>query len=133
MSESRSGQATAPRRTRAADRLEDTGIPLIEMTVDRWESLPDRQTYLVELNSAFHEYLNELIASANVCVDGYDRYCSSHSWWRKTIIVGTGVVAALNLIAAYRWDPKLGPPLSLVAAVAAVTLSVLANLESFGN
>jgi hypothetical protein len=126
----------ARRNTYSAGRiLGDEGSgPLVEVTLERWEQLPDRQSYLIEVNNAFHEYLNELISAANSCVDGYDKYCRRHEHWRKTIIIVTGVVAVLNVLAAYR--PKVewyAVTISLSGAVAAVGLSVLANLESFGN
>jgi len=124
------------RRTHTAERIvEDAGgAPLIEVTLERWEQLADRQSYLIDVNNAFHDLINELITAANSCVDGYEKYSRRHERWRKTIIISTGIVAAVNILAAYRWKPDwFATGLSLAAALAAVGLSVLANLESFGN
>jgi hypothetical protein len=135
MSDAKSAIRTGARRLHGGSRVqEDGGVPLLEVSLGRWEQLPDRQSYLLEINTAFHDYLNELITAANACVDGYEKYWHRHEHWRKTVIISTGTVAALNLLATNRWKPDwLATGMSMLAALAAVALTVLANLESFGN
>jgi len=114
----------------------DRGNVLVEVELKRWSVITPqiRQRELGVFNDRFHELLNELYDSANLCVDLYQSFAKTHVYWRRTLIVGTGFVAIVNLLAANdkvtSWS---GETFSVVAAVLAVILAILANLESFYN
>jgi hypothetical protein len=109
---------------------------LVQAELTRWQSIlvETRQDELKFMDERFHDLLNELYDSANVCVDSYQTFSKSHTKWRCGIIVGTSVVAVTNLIAAYK-DVRnfAGGIVSLLAAVLAIGLTMLASLESFYN
>src|SRR5262249_54659824 len=86
-----------------------------------------------------HELLNDIYESANLCVARYNSFSKSHVWWRRIMIVGTGLLAVINLLAANK-DVKEAIAnkfsfngLAVIAAAFAIVLAILANLESFGN
>jgi hypothetical protein len=109
---------------------------LVEIELVRWRLIPieTRQTELKFLNERFHELLNELYDSANLCVDRNKTFSNIHTIWRRVVIIGTGVVAITNLLAANKDLKTLaGGIISILAAVFAVVLAMLANLESFHN
>jgi hypothetical protein len=122
-------RSVPPRR--ALDLVKDSTASL---ALEDWKNIPDRGESLKEIDAVYQGYLLEFTNSSNLCVEGYQRLSRAHFQWRKTMILGTGAVALLNLLSAYKWDWKeLQHPLSLAAALVAVTLSVLANLESSAN
>jgi hypothetical protein len=125
------GGAVATRRARTSDRNDEGGTALIEISLEGWKEIEDRGDQLKGLDESFHRYVNEMFASADLCVEGYQRFSKNHWYWRQTIIMGAGLVALLNLASAYKWNHEGSQlPISLAAAVAAVILSILTNLES---
>lgn len=111
-------------------------IALVPAEQDRWNllSLQIRQQELENLNKRFHEVLNEWYDSANFCVDHHARLSKNHLYWRRTVIVGTAVVAISNLLAANKAIREFWYGFAAItAAVLAALLAMLANLESFYN
>jgi hypothetical protein len=121
-----------PRLRRGGERK--SGV-LIGLTLEMWREVDDRPERLKALNFLFHEVQKQLFASAEWALDGFEGLTDHYRRWRRIVIWATGGVATLNVLAAFGWDAKsgIGPVLSLISAVAAVTLTVLSNLESFGN
>jgi hypothetical protein len=116
--------------------LDERGSLLIEIEREMWISIASdvRIEQLGLLDERYHQLLNEVYNSANVCVDRYQSLSRTHTFWRRLVIIGTGVVALANLIAAYKvGDTKVFVYGPLVAAVLAVVLTILANLESLLN
>jgi hypothetical protein len=119
--------------------LDDRGSALIEVEREMWISISTevRIEQLSLLDQRYHQLLDEIYDSANLCVDRHQSLSLSHSLWRKIVIVGTGTVAIVNILAAYKTSeaghPRLFEYGSLIAAILAGTLAILVNLESFLN
>jgi hypothetical protein len=127
----------------------DSGGVLIEAGLAFWSSTDrtdDERVVYVEqrIYPLYKLMVDELFNTADLCAARFDELRTSHAWWRHLIIVFTGIVAILNsgaaLVAARGpegpgFDPGPWIPLLLAgtAAVAAVGLTMLANLENFGN
>ena len=91
--------------------------------------------------------LDEFFTSANKCVQQYQNYSQLHTRWRRNIIIGTGIVTVVNVLAAAMRSPSTRDAASVVAAnwlsavatnwlptfaaVCAAFLGILASLESF--
>lgn len=124
------------RKTLNLQQLGDSSSHLIDLTVEAWTRMKeeDRFSYLEDLNKTYHTYVDEFYQLANDCVDRYDSATNNYARWRRIIIIGTGAVAIINLLAANyslsKWSKNVLP---ITAAIAALALTVLANLESFFN
>jgi hypothetical protein len=130
-------KAKSSKQRRLADAsLDDRGSAVIEIERGKWNSISQeiRVDQLRLLDERYHLLLNELYGSANLCVDRYQAFSKTHSGWRRAVIIGTGVVAVVNLLVANKrisgWSPDYAP---IVPAVIAVVVAILANLESFYN
>jgi hypothetical protein len=116
--------------------LDDPGSNLMDLGAETWTGMnqEERFAFLETLDANYHRYVDEFYQLANDCVDRYDSASSHHNSWRRRIIVGTGIVAIINLLAANhslsQWSNNILP---ISAAIAALGLTVLANLESFYN
>jgi len=138
------GVAQAVSATPASD---EQPVSLTEPSLAYWQSDgrtdDQRSAYLTNQLWPLYEHLvNEFFSSADDCVLRYQQQRRLHQRWRWTIIVGTGLVAILNALAALisARPPEqfiIGPNMAIyaaaVAAVAAAILAILANLENFGN
>jgi hypothetical protein len=116
--------------------LEDRGSALIQIELKVWAAIsPEiRIEQLQGFDERYHAILDELYGSANLCVDRYQTLSRAHTKWRWTLILGTGLVAIVNLVSAHRWVQQSTKDLfPIAAAVLAVILAILANLESFSN
>lgn len=98
----------------------------------------ERKTFIDGLQTAYQSILLEFINTADACVDQTNFFEKVNQKWRWIVILGTGVVAIVNILAAnlVTADPigNSDTPaifLSVTAAVAASILAVLANLENF--
>ena len=100
----------------------------------------DRKAYIDGLKASYQSLLDEFVATADACVDGTDSLEQINRKWRWTIILGTGVVAIVNIVAAnfvtlkdqgVVWQQNVASVVSVLAAIAAAVLAVLANLENF--
>jgi len=127
---------TARQRRPIDSSLDDHGSALIEVEREMWVSIEAevRIEQLSLLDQRYHQLLDEIYASANLCVDRHQSLSQQHSLWRKIVIIGTGTVAIVNILAAYKTEGhRLFEYGSLVAAILAGTLAILANMESFLN
>jgi hypothetical protein len=126
-----SNPTTKPEQT-----LDDSARPLAEVGPQDWT--PDD---LKTIDERYKEILNEIFASANLSVAQYQKLSNSNRIWRRRLILGTGLVAIVNLLAAHKIPAGTFPHLSdlmngvipIAAAVIAAVLAILANLESFYN
>jgi hypothetical protein len=116
--------------------LEDRGSALIQIELRMWASISReiRIEQLQAFDDRYHGILDELYTSANLCVDRYQNSSRAHTAWRRILIIGTGVLAIVNLLAANKWIlESMHNGMALLAASLAVILAILANLESFAN
>jgi hypothetical protein len=114
--------------------LDDSARPLVEAGPQDWTS-----DDLKAINARYTALLDEIFVSANLSVEQYQKLSNSNRSWRRRLILGTGIVAIVNLLAAHK-IPESFPRLHnlnwllpIVAAVVAAILAILANLESFYN
>ncbi len=130
-------QKTKTARKRVIDSsLDDRGAALIEVEREMWISVSSevRIEQVSLLDQRYHQLLDEIYGSANLCVDRHQSLSLLHSLWRKIVIIGTGTVAIVNVLAAYKTSGhNLFEHGSLIAAILAGTLVILVNLESFLN
>lgn len=130
-------QKTKTARKRVIDSsLDDRGAALIEVEREMWISVSSevRIEQVSLLDQRYHQLLDEIYDSANLCVDRHQSLSLLHSLWRKIVIIGTGTVAIVNVLAAYKTSGhNLFEHGSLIAAILAGTLVILVNLESFLN
>jgi len=103
----------------------------------------ERKTFIDELQTSYQSILLEFINTADACVDQTNFFERVNQKWRWVVILGTGVVAIINILAANivsAIDPSqvsgngentTAIVFSVTAAVAASILAVLANLENF--
>jgi hypothetical protein len=111
---------------------DDWARPLVEVGPQDWT--PDD---LKTIDERYKALLNEIFSSANLSLAQYQKLSSSNIIWRRRLILGTGVVAIVNLLAAHKIPEKvpyftdLNGLIPIVAAVFAATLAIMANLESF--
>ena len=130
-------QKTKTARKRVIDSsLDDRGSALIEVEREMWISVSSevRIEQVSLLDQRYHQLLDEIYGSANLCVDRHQSLSVLHSLWRKIVIIGTGTVAIVNVLAAYKTSGhNLFEHGSLIAAILAGTLVILVNLESFLN
>jgi len=118
--------------------LDDRGATLIQIELANWADIGSdtRIEQLKTLDDRYHGILDELYGSANLCVDRYEEFSKSHGRWRRTLIIGTGAISLVNLAVVHqaKWFTEQHPHiLPIAAAVCAVVLAILANLESFSN
>lgn len=128
------------RRRRASEgAIADPGTNLLELESETWSAIESEQRVqlLGEMSARYYRYLDELHTAANLCVERYQTYSSEHSKWRRTLIIGTGLIAIINLLAANTKIASLNIRavniVPVTAAIAAVVLTILANLESYYN
>jgi hypothetical protein len=94
----------------------------------------ERDPLLTAVDGRYKAYLKTFYETANLCVERHDKYVVRHRRWRYVAIIGTGLVACLNFIVARHSGAKFGEnALPVCASIGALLLSVLANLETFGN
>ena len=117
--------------------LDDRGATLIQIELANWADIDSetRIEQLKTLDDRYHGIIDELYGSANLCVDRHQEFSRSHGRWRRILIIGTGAIALLNMGAVNqaKWladHPHIFP---IAAAVCAIVLAILANLESFSN
>jgi hypothetical protein len=117
----------------------DPGANLLEFESESWcaTDSAQRDQLLDEMRSRYYQYLDELYTAANLSVERYQEYSREHTKWRRTLIIGTGVVAIINLLAANgeiaKWTIRDINIVPVTAAVVAIVLTILANLESYFN
>lgn len=102
----------------------------------------ERENFLNAIYKSYHNIIDEFYVSANKSAELFTQLSKKHKRWRWTIIIFTGFVVVVNLIAAYvvanfakqgsdgGSSPAAWP---LAAAIVAALLAILANLENFAN
>jgi hypothetical protein len=138
MAETNVPRGNAPRPKNKSEKVPKyaEGTALVPAQLSRWNllTIEVRQKEMGNLTARYYEVLNEWYDSANQCVDQHARFSKNHIYWRRTVIVGTGVVAVANLLAANRGIREFCHGVApILAAVFAAMLAILANLESFYN
>lgn len=120
--------------TKADQTLDDSARPLVEVGPQGWTPAD-----LKAINERYTELLTEIFTSANLSLVQYQTLLNSNRIWRRRLIIGTGAVAIVNLLAAHKVPDKfphlahLNWVVPIVAAVLAAVLAILASLESFYN
>lgn len=131
--------------------------PELSATEYDWEgSTPQgRLAFLRQIELFYRAILDEFFDEANSCVQTVKKASRTHVVWRRSLIIATGGLAIVNLLAAYTstLDSSSSPfagelfvavvyqaavgllreSLPLFAAVYAAVLAILTNLESFTN
>jgi hypothetical protein len=128
------GNVDGPKRL--SPRAADPGADLAEVDIESWRNMDSEQRgkLIAYVNFRYTGYLNDFYESANICVERFDEFTSRHHRWRYQIIIGTGVVAIFNLLAANKTIAERSHNgLPILAAMAALALAVMANLETFNN
>src|ERR1700679_2130703 len=100
--------------------LDDSARPLVEVGAQEWT--PDD---LKTIDGRYKEILTEIFDSANLSVTQYQKLSNSNRIWRRRLIVGTGLVAIVNLLAAHK-IPQEFPRLSNLNWAAPIAAAVLA-------
>ena len=119
---------------------------LLETSHEYWSdpstTQNDRKAYIDVLKASYQSLLDEFLATADACVDRTNSLEKVNKKWRWAIILGTGVVAIVNILAAnvvtlQRGDGETShiaaSIISITAAVVAAILAVLTNLENFAG
>jgi len=112
---------------------------LLETSHEYWNdpsvTEEDRKIYIDGLKLCYQNLLNEFLDSSDACVDQMYNLENINKQWRWAVILGTGLVAIINILAANLvTSTKLEDAadiFSVTAAVAAAILAILANLENF--
>ena len=102
----------------------------------------DRKAFVDGLQVPYHNILIEFVQSADACVDQTNYFERVNQKWRWIVILGTGVVAIINILAANlvtggdgaepaNQITQIAIVVSVAAAIAAAILAVLVNLENF--
>jgi len=116
--------------------MADPGADLAGLDIASWGELQaeQRDELIKYIDCRFKLYLANLYESADLCVDRYDAFIRRHHTWRYIAIIGMGLLACLNFVAARKgmgdWRGGIIP---ISAAIAALIVAVLANLETFSN
>lgn len=148
MADDRGQTSTGKGRRFPTGHLDEPAFGLVDITQDRWMEIDSeaRMKLLAEIGEHYHGYLQELYMTAELCVKQFQKSSSAHRRWRRILIIGTGVLAILNLLATktgqsvadafpvgLKWLSGLVPFLPMISAICAVILAILTNLESFYN
>lgn len=100
-----------------------------------------RGKFIDEIQEEYEHRLDEFVETANYCAGRARVYSQLYRRWRWIIIIATGLVVIVNIVAAYSVTSlddsasflTLARNLSISAAIAAAILAILANLENFSN
>jgi hypothetical protein len=123
-------------RRDASRYLGDQGTALAGMSPEDWNALSDeaRRVLIQNIDRNYQQYLGNFYSTADRCVDKYNDLTRAHGRWRRTAIFGSGFLACVNFMAASsrlaNWKSGVIP---IIAAISALILALLANLETFSN
>jgi hypothetical protein len=124
------------------------GGGLLQVQLEDWldpkTTENSREEYIKRLYGEYNKRVEEFVETANQCAERHTKFLTSHKRWRWLIIIFTGVMAIINLTAAYVGAQSSvdgqaayvicpGQVWSLFAAILAAILAMLANLENFSN
>ena len=115
----------------------DPAADLAGLAAEQWDEIEEemRGPLLVSIDTRYKQYLANFYETANFCVRRHDESLRNHRRWRYVAIIGTGLLACLNFMAAKHSIEGGGGynVLPILASLGALTLAVLANLETFAN
>jgi len=145
-----------PKRLESVDPLTglelDDNYGLRQPTREDWEhqskEIVDR--YYAQAESDYFLIVNNYLDEANRAIERYNQEIASHIRWRIGVIVGTGLLAAINACAAFELmqvpsgiqifttggsprDITIAVILTAIAAVYAALLTMAGTAESFLN
>lgn len=115
----------------------EASIP--DASLEYWATLSDeaREEALGVIDDYYDTLLEEFVASANAFVVEYKGHAKLGRHWRFGLIVLTGGLALLNVLATSWPDDTptrhIRADISFAAAVYAVLLALATNIESFHN
>lgn len=138
------GPLTSPRAANVGAPSEFQAGGLIEPTLEELSRYPDAAiaNVFAQLDINYKALLNEFLDSANSFVDDHRKFKLKHNYWRVSLILLTGGLAILNILAARKWDGAtvFGASLSWadsvlpgLAAVYAAVLAIFTNIEIYFN
>ena len=113
-----------------------TGGPMEEVPLEFWSSLSldERVAYWNTTDQYFHALLEDFRTYANDAVNEYTTLGGRYARWRIWLIIATGGLAVCNVLATSGASAEgFHKVMSGVAAVYAVLLALLTNIESFLN
>jgi hypothetical protein len=112
-----------------------------DVAIDYWVNLSAemREAYYKTIDEYFNNLLEDFREVANEAVEINKLFGRRHVAWRVLLIVSTGILAVINVLAAKNWANfailgiHLQTALPLLAAVYAAILALLTTLEGFFN
>lgn len=115
-----------------------------EASMAYWAQLDEeqRETWYTGTNIYYRALLAEILANANSAVGTFDRFGQRYASWRILLLILTGTLALINVLATSwpeEWQLiglgtlKTRALFSFIAALFAVVLALLTNIESFLN
>src|SRR2546423_2986570 len=106
---------------------------LLETDAEFWRSVveEERMDFYQTAQKFYHSTLEEFRNGANDSVKQFRNFRGKHTKWRLTLIILTGGLAILNVLAAHKWSDSGQQVLSLMAAVYASILALLTTVEGF--
>jgi len=132
-------KGSRPKPPRSAEQHKQINYNLVQPSLEDWES-QDPQTveqYYAQTESDFLSIVDSYRQQANDAVAAYRDAARSHGRWRFWMIIATGILALINVLAAVQllkdgpqWIPAL---LSAAAAVYAGCITVAGNVENLLN
>lgn len=122
----------------------DTGYDLHEPTPAEFgEQDPEAlSAYYVQVQSDYFLIVDEYLEQANLAARQFKKLSLSYSRWRLGMVVATGILAAINVTAAFELlgkFPKIGGDISIpallnaIAALYAGCLTIANNIENLFN
>jgi hypothetical protein len=130
--------AAAAPESPSGDSPDIDGPPLKDATLEYWLSLTEDERIACHetIDNYYHNLLEDFRGNANDAVTSYGTYETRNKHWRLTLICMTGGLALLNVAATslpegWRWGTPLRLLFSFAAAIYAVILALLTNIESY--
>src|SRR5262245_16987354 len=80
------------------------------ISVQTWgeRSEEEREAFMSQVEAVYLSVLDEFFEESNSCVNIVQASTRSHGRWRHLLIILTGGLAILNLLAAYKWPADAG-------------------------
>ena len=136
MAKAASPTQTGVSKPRALDILPNATVGLQAI---RWGELPPerRQEFIERTFADYQGLIREIVDTSNRCVSKYEQFMQMHTVWRWIVIVSTGTIALVNILATHlhsevppsRWSTGVG----VGASIFAVMVTIVATLEGFTN
>lgn len=95
---------------------------------DEWLAAQDKEERLKAISDEFDRLRGQAETTAEFAQNAEAKLIFGRGFWKLTLIILTGVIALINLLASSYPDQHYLP---LFSAAVAVTLATLANIDSF--